>query len=107
MEHQRDAHGLEAAPGQFGPVGAGRGGQGVAAHVGEAHAGALHHGAAFQNAGAAIAAQALGRWLFPFVGQEWLAVHGGNGVGDAVLQAEQVGADCLGVDHDGRNRMGR
>ncbi len=99
VEHQRDAHRLEAAAGQLRPVGAGRRRQGIAPHMREAHAGTLHHGAAFQDTGAATTAQALGGRLLPGIGRKRLAVDGGDSVGDTVLQTEQIGTDCLGIDH--------
>ena len=34
------------------------------------------------------------------------AVDGADGIGDAVLQTEQIGTDCLGIDHGGRKTNG-
>jgi hypothetical protein len=67
-------------------------------------AAALKERAAFQNAGATVAAQALGGRLLPCVGDERAAVQGAGGSGDAVLQVQQVGADDLGIHAIRRGR---
>jgi len=56
--------------------------------MGKTAAGALEHPALLQYFGNAISLQKFARLLLPLIGQKWLAVHLGNGTGNALLQIQ-------------------
>ena len=94
VDHQRHAHGLEAATGQFRTVGAGRGRQAVAEDVGEIDSALLDQCAVLDHPGAAAAA---GRPVPAVLEETGAAVLGFEGNADTVLQVEQVGLHGLGT----------
>ena len=95
VDDQRHAHGLEAAPGQLGAMGAGRGRQVVAEHVGEVHAALFDQRAVTDHPRAPTAA---GRALPGVLDEARAAVFGLQGGTDTILQIEQVGFD--GIERD-------
>ena len=90
MDHQRHAERLETAPGQFRPMGAGRGRQAIAEDVGKIHPALLDQCAV---ADYPRPSAATGRTLPGVLGEAGLAVLRLEGGADAVLQVEQVGFD--------------
>ena len=56
--------------------------------MGKAAAGTLEYAALLQDFGNAIALQRFTRLFLPVVGHEWLAVHLGNRLGNALLQTQ-------------------
>jgi hypothetical protein len=97
VEHQAHAHGLERRAGQFGPVLGGRWRQLRALHMAEVAAAAFQQAALFHQLGLAVTLQPLAGRAHPGIGVEGLAVGLLQGVDDALLQSQQVGAHGVGV----------
>ena len=89
MQHQRHAHGLEAAPGELRAVRGGRGGHAVAHHVRKIDPAALEEVAVLDDA----REPATATGAIPAVAAEGLAVEGFETLDDALLQRGKPGFD--------------
>jgi hypothetical protein len=95
MQHERDTERLERRPGQLGPMLRRRRRHRRAAHVTEIAAAALEQGTLLDEPRDAVALEPVARRTRPCVAQERLAVCRLQGIDDARLQAQQIGADRL------------
>ena len=95
MQHQRHAHGLEAATGEFRPRSGGRWRQLPAGDVRERHATAFEQLSFLDDAAVSATAQTAARFAFalPRIALETVAVQPFQFGNDAVLQPGQVGFD--------------
>ena len=98
MQHQRHAHGFEAASGQFRPRGGGRRRQFGTVHMREGNAATLQQIAFFEDAAVTAAAKGVLWTLLPLFAPECLAVQAFQFRDDAILQGGEVVADRGDVD---------